>query len=187
MKTIEQKVREGKVYERIEAERAKLRMLAGSKLDLPLNINYPVENLPQGAQESNYGKTRDIVAKKLNIGSGRTYEKAKKVVETIDTLKADGKIEKAADLSATLKASVDSAYNLLRREEKLQAVEKACVNLSNTPPLQDLLIFTLRQTSTTLFTQTQRGSTLTKVIIAQAFIIALCQSRIYAHCQLKIL
>jgi len=124
MKTMEQKVREARIYEEIETEKAKQRMHAGNK---PLISQYnadPVENLPQGDMNSDYGKTRDIVAKKLNIGSGRTYEKAKKVVEKIDELKSTGENEKAADLSATLKDSVNSAYNLLRREEKLQEVER---------------------------------------------------------------
>jgi len=111
MKTMEQKIREAKIYEQIEAEKAKLRMAGG------------VENLPQGEQVITSGKTRDIVAQKLNIGSGKTYEKAKKVVAKIDELKAAGDNIKAVQLSSSLKESVERAYSQLRREEKLQEVE----------------------------------------------------------------
>lgn len=55
--------------ERIERVKAKERMKQG------------VENLPQHEKE---GKTRDIVAEKIGIGSGRQYEKEKYIAENAD-------------------------------------------------------------------------------------------------------
>lgn len=40
-----------------------------------------VENFPQGSD----GKVRDIIAEKLNIGSGKQYEKEKYIVDNADT------------------------------------------------------------------------------------------------------
>lgn len=42
----------------------------------------PVETFPQGT-------TRDIVASKLNIGSGKQYEKEKYIVENNNSLSPD--------------------------------------------------------------------------------------------------
>lgn len=55
--------------ERIESIKAKERMIDGG-----------VENFPQGR----LGKTRDIVAGKLNIGSGKQYEKEKYIAENLN-------------------------------------------------------------------------------------------------------
>lgn len=75
-KTFSQKMREAEELERIERERAQRRQ--GTRTDL-------VENSPrsddgsQSGSSSTFGKTRDRVGKKADIGSGRTYEKAKEV------------------------------------------------------------------------------------------------------------
>lgn len=61
---------EGKEIEAIEAEKARLRMLAGKALD-------PVENFPQGAT----GKARDAVAQAIGLGSGRQWDKLDYVAE----------------------------------------------------------------------------------------------------------
>jgi hypothetical protein len=75
-KNFSQKLREAEALERIEKERALRRQ--GSRTDI-------VENSSQGDEEGsgdgNFGKTRDIVAEKADIGSGRTYDKAKTVWE----------------------------------------------------------------------------------------------------------
>ncbi len=57
--------------ERIESLKAEKRMKAGK--------TSPMERFPQGT-------TRDIVASKLNIGSGKQYEKEKYIVENQDSL-----------------------------------------------------------------------------------------------------
>ena len=61
-----------KRLERIEGMKAAERMKAG--------VKDPMENFPQG------GTTRDIVAEKLGIGSGRQYEKEKFIVENQSSL-----------------------------------------------------------------------------------------------------
>ena len=46
------------------------------------NQHSPKEIIPEGKEEK--GQTRDIVAKKVGLGSGKRYEQAKKVVESGD-------------------------------------------------------------------------------------------------------
>ena len=82
-KTTEVKAREFQKLKMIEAERAKRRQieLAGTrKADLPVN-------LPGG-------DARDLAAEKIGM-SGRTAEKASRVIDHIDTLTADGRDEEA--------------------------------------------------------------------------------------------
>jgi len=64
-----QKVRIGMAIELDLAAEAKARMLAGQKTD-------PPENLPEGRGP----RTSDVVAGKLGIGTGRTYQEHKKVL-----------------------------------------------------------------------------------------------------------
>jgi hypothetical protein len=45
--------------------------------------------------ENNAGRTRDIVASKVGLKSGRRYTGAKNVINKIDQLKEDGKIDEA--------------------------------------------------------------------------------------------
>jgi hypothetical protein len=72
-KTIEQKVREAALWKEIEQESAKHRQ--GTRRDIQ-------ENFP-GCGEP-FGQSRDHVAKRVGLGSGKTYQKAVKVVEEID-------------------------------------------------------------------------------------------------------
>lgn len=63
-------MREAEVWEGIEKEKAKERMLSTQN-------NYTasaMDNVP----EQDKGTTRDILAKKINLGSGKTYERASK-------------------------------------------------------------------------------------------------------------
>ena len=82
-KTPEQKVREGMVLEEVESERANERMKSGVKSN-------PMENSSTGFDK---GKTRDIIARKVGLSSGRTFSGAKSVVEKIDKLKESGNTE----------------------------------------------------------------------------------------------
>lgn len=106
-KTNEQKIREGLIWEEVVKEKARLRKLSTLK-----NNDVDKENFPQ--QEK--GQTRDIVAEKVGIGSGKTYESAKKVVKEIDKLKDEGKEKDAKFLKITLNESVNSAKNLLKTD-----------------------------------------------------------------------
>lgn len=76
-KTFSQKLREAEVLERVERERAKRRQ--GTRTDI-------VENSPPGSDtdapdDTEFGKTRERVAERVGIGSGRTYDMAKTVWE----------------------------------------------------------------------------------------------------------
>lgn len=107
-KTTYQKIQEGKMWEKIYKAQAKERQAAiGSK-----NLGLNVENLPPLEQ----GKTRDVVAEKIDIGSGKTYEAAKKVVNEIDKLKEQGNKKDAEFVKATLNESVNGAKNILKTD-----------------------------------------------------------------------
>jgi ParB family chromosome partitioning protein len=74
-----------------------------------------VENFPQGQR----GRTRDRLAQLVNLGSGRTYSKAAKVVEAIDKETVFGNLQTAQRLRSTLNSkSVDAAYQLLTLTRK---------------------------------------------------------------------
>ena len=78
------KVREGVEWKKIEEEDARGRqaLAGGDKISVfapPL-----VEIFPQAVTK---GKTRDKVADRVGFGSGKTYEKAAKVVEIADKMK----------------------------------------------------------------------------------------------------
>jgi hypothetical protein len=66
------------------------------------------ENFP----EAEIGQVRDIVAKQVGIGSGKTLESAKIVVKKIDELREAGDMENAEFLSNALNKSVSGARKL---------------------------------------------------------------------------
>ncbi|MDA1612200.1 hypothetical protein PDK26_13290 [Bacillus cereus] len=89
--------------ERIEAAKAKERQ--GTRKDLKSNI---VENFPQS-------KSRDVVAEKIGIGSGKQYEKAKFIEENadrsiIDQLDEEKISTHKAYMKTKKKLSEDSLY-----------------------------------------------------------------------------
>lgn len=96
-KTNIQKVREAEYYHEIESKKAHQRQLAGVD---------PVELVPPGEKT---GKTRDIVAEKIGM-SGKSYDKARKVV---------GKIDKECEdpfkffLEDTLNENIEAASKLV--------------------------------------------------------------------------
>ena len=76
-KTMTQKVEEGLMWEEIEKKKAKQRKIATQNNN---KAKAEVDNVPQQVEQ---GKTRDIVSEKVDIGSGRTYTRAKiAVIET---------------------------------------------------------------------------------------------------------
>lgn len=119
-KTVEQKVKEAEIWEAIEKEKAEKRRLEKLKQNT-VKENFPereeqnteVENFPPRKEQ---GKTRDIVAKKVGIGSGKTLETAKKVVAKIDEFKSKGEIKKAENLSTVLNKSVSGAKKIIDKE-----------------------------------------------------------------------
>jgi DNA (cytosine-5)-methyltransferase 1 len=101
-KTIEQKVREAALWKEIEQESAKLRQ--GTRRDIQ-------ENFPGSCEQ--FGQSRDRVAQRVGLGSGKTYSKAAIVVEEIDKSVSSGRLARAKALRSVLNhQSVDGAYKL---------------------------------------------------------------------------
>ena len=109
-KTIEQKVREANAWKEIERELAIGRKVATLKQgDCPPDV----ENFPHRGK---VGKTRDALATRVGLGSGKTYEKASKVVARIDEEETQGNQAVAKALRLVLnRQSVDAAHRLLRK------------------------------------------------------------------------
>ncbi len=111
-KTVFQKVREGQTWQESETELAKARKRATQNNN---SAGADKENFPgQGAK----GQSRDIIAKRVGLGSGRNYQKALKVVEEIDRLVEIGKTDLAEALKKILnEASIDAANKILKQTE----------------------------------------------------------------------
>lgn len=102
-KTREQKVREANAWKPVEAERAKERQLAGVSLS---------DGDPFSGSR---GNVRDILAKRVGLGSGVTYAKAAKVVRRIDAELKAGNAKAAEGWRVALnRGSVRGAYSLLQ-------------------------------------------------------------------------
>jgi N6-adenosine-specific RNA methylase IME4 len=102
-KTMEQKVREADVWHEIEAWKAKQRQLAAQN-------NNAAKAVPVNLPEQVKGDVRDLVAVKIGL-SGKTYERAAKIVATADALKEHDKPQEAQALLDTLNTkSVSAAY-----------------------------------------------------------------------------
>jgi ParB/RepB/Spo0J family partition protein len=109
-KTIEQKVREADAWKEIERELARKRKLATLKLG---DCRPDVENFPH---RETVGKTRDALATRVGLGSGKTYEKASKVVARIDEEETQGNRAVAKALRFVLnRQSVDAAHQLIKK------------------------------------------------------------------------
>ena len=101
-KTDEDKAREYKA--RLPLEEALAKQRQGERTDI-------VDNFPQG------GKARDLAAEPVGW-SGKTAEKAAKVVDAIDKLEEDGKQEDADDVRGKLNGkSVNAADALLKKKQ----------------------------------------------------------------------
>ena len=105
-KTTELKAREYQRLKEIEAEQAKVRQKTLNNKDEALR-----ENVPQAR-----GKSSDLAAKEVGM-SGKTAEKAAKVVEKIDELEESGEVEEAAELRETLNKSVSGAAKKIAKEK----------------------------------------------------------------------
>jgi ParB/RepB/Spo0J family partition protein len=122
-KTREQKVREAQVWREIEEERATHRQsIAAIQTHVKLGIKSQ-EVLKENFPDAPKGQTRDKVAERVGFGTGRTYEKAAKVVETADRLAETGKVEDAFELLKTLNnKSVHKAYQQVKQQEKREEI-----------------------------------------------------------------
>ena len=123
-KTTEQKVREAQAWQDVEGFQARQRKLSTLKQG---NCLPDVENFPHRGER---GKTRDVIASRVGIGSGRTYQKAAKVVTHSDESASLGHQEVAQLLCKTLnEQSVDAAHALLKKTpEDLQAIANLIIS-----------------------------------------------------------
>ena len=104
-KTTVQRIREGMTLEAVYASEAKQRRLA--------NLNRNRSDVDTPSESSELGATRDKVAKKAGISSGKTYDRGKRVLEKVDELNQAGKQTNAELLTAVLNRSASSAETLL--------------------------------------------------------------------------
>lgn len=106
IKTMEQKAREAQTLLETEREKAEKRRLATLKQNSSTEVAEP-------PPRENVGKTRDVVAKKLHMKSGREVERAVKSVKTIDKLKSEGRDDDAKLIADVLNnRSVSTASEL---------------------------------------------------------------------------
>jgi N6-adenosine-specific RNA methylase IME4/ParB-like chromosome segregation protein Spo0J len=132
-KTDEQKVREGKVWREIDAERNRERKIAHLKQG---NVAPVVENFPQREPE----KTRDAVAVRVGFGTGRTYDKADQVVTIADEIRAAGDVSKADALLNVLNTqSVDAAHKLTKQSPSVRDAALTTIASKPTIKAQDAL------------------------------------------------
>lgn len=110
-KTPEQQIREGMTWEPIEDKKAEARQKAGTNLP---------ENFPEG------GEVRNIIARRVGLGTGKTYEKGKAVVERIDMELRIGDYHRYAEILRTQlnDQSITSAWNTLDKIVKAEEKER---------------------------------------------------------------
>jgi len=115
-KTFSQKMAEAEELEAVERERARRRMLSGKPIA-------PSGNISVGSK----GETRDKVAAAVGLGSGRTYEAAKKVWEAAK--KGDETAKRLVEELDAGKTTIHAAYKAVVKEsekqERKQAAEAA--------------------------------------------------------------
>jgi ParB family chromosome partitioning protein len=103
-KTIEQRIREGMAWELIEQEKARHRQ--GTRTDL--------RNIPEKFPECSRGDSRDVIAKRIGF-SGRSYSKARNIIERIDSEVKEGSDLSVQVLRSALSKSIDAAHQLLHK------------------------------------------------------------------------
>lgn len=115
-KTVEQKSREAKALKEVESVLAEKRMKAG--------VKNPVAVPPQGIEQIEQGKSRDITAKKIGLRSGREADRAINTIKVIDKLENEGRKEEADLVRAVLnKRSVSTAEELAKNIDKVDIPE----------------------------------------------------------------
>lgn len=116
-KTVEQKAREAKALKIAESEKAKRRQATSTGGTRPQLVAIS----PQAEKHIAQGKSRDIVAKKVGLKSGREVDRAIRAVETIDKLKENGRTEDAELIKGVLNnRSASAADELARNIDKVQ-------------------------------------------------------------------
>lgn len=151
-KTFEARVRESMVLEEVYSAKADKRRLGNLKQN-----NTDMDNLTISDDwDDDIGATRDIVAKRVGISSGKTYERGKKVVLTVDRLREKGNEDDAellisilnnksassaadlADETILLGLSEDDKYNLKQGKVSVRSlIPKNKVDESKKKPSTD--------------------------------------------------
>jgi site-specific DNA-methyltransferase (adenine-specific) len=110
-KTPEQQIREGMTWEPIERTKANDRQRSGVNLQ---------ENFPEG------GQSRDIIARRVGLGSGKNYEKGKAVVIRIDKELGNSDLFHYGEILRTQLNghSITAAWNTLDNIEKAEKKSK---------------------------------------------------------------
>lgn len=127
-KTMEQKAREAQALIEIEKKRAEKRRLATQNNNTAEKVKKEIADVAELPPQLNSGKTRDIVAKKLKMKSGREVERAVKSVETIDKLTETGRKDDADLIRDTLNnKSASTAADLSSHIDELTEEEKQAI------------------------------------------------------------
>ncbi len=125
-KTKEQKAREAQMLLEVEKIRAKKRMSLGGQGGISSNIDYE-----EGVAEPphlNVGKTRDVVAKKLHMRSGREVDRAVRTVNKIDELQEQGRSEDSQLIKNTLNnTSASTAEELAKHIDEMTEDDKQAI------------------------------------------------------------
>lgn len=115
IKTTEQRVREAEAWEIIEKAKAKQRQQQAAAITNQKIGRDSSETLMENFPQAFKGTTRDAVASRVGLGSGRTYSKAVKVVRAIDSLLEDTPETAQALRKVLNERSVDAATKLLKQ------------------------------------------------------------------------
>jgi len=107
-KTNHQRMKEIEAWENIEKEKARKRQATSTGGNTP--------QLRDSGPQAEEGKSRDILAERVGLGSGRTYERAKPAVKKIDELKDQGNTKDAEFLTMVLNNNVRGAKDLSELE-----------------------------------------------------------------------
>jgi len=146
-KTNEQKAREGMTLEenlKSKGMQRKLKTLKqnqtdGDTVSQSENADSSSTTPESGGtdEEEKKGRTRDIVAETVKISSGRCYDRMKKVIETVDKLRKEGKSDDADFLVQLMNGSVKPAYDLVEADrtsltpEERKSIEEKKVSVKN--------------------------------------------------------
>lgn len=127
-KSMEQKAREAQFLIKIEKEKAEKRRLATQNNNTAEKVKKEIADVAELPPQLNSGKTRDIVAKKLKMKSGREVERAVKSIETIDKLTETGRKNDAELIRDTLNnTSASTAADLSSHIDELTEDEKQAI------------------------------------------------------------
>jgi len=114
-KTFEQRIRESITLEEVYSEKAKKRSLSNLKQNNADMDNLTASENPH-KEDTPKGSTRDIVAKKAGLSSGKTYNRGKNVIIAVDKLRNGGNHDDADLLLAILNKSVSAAEDLANED-----------------------------------------------------------------------